>query len=540
MAASAHLDTFTRDHLPSGEHCPKIDLSGLPGMAAYAEGVNCATELLDNRARTHGTSPVLRFGAEVWSYADLLERANRIAAVLVEELGVLPGNRVLIRGFNTPMFVACWFGVVKAGAVVVPTMPLLRARELAYIADKAEVRVALCDSRLAEEIGKAESSFLERIVYFNDAELEERMAGKPAAFTNVETGAEDTCLISFTSGTTGQPKGCMHCHRDIMAVCLAFCDGVLKPEAGDVFAGSPPIAFTFGLGAQVLFPMYAGASTVLFEKFTPETLLQLVQDQGVTTLWTAPIAFRAMTDLAGKYDLSSLKACISAGETLPLAIWQGWYEATGIRIIDGIGSTELLHIFIACAGADIRPGATGKAIPGYAARVADEDGNDVPPGTVGRLAVRGPTGCRYLDNPERQAAYVRDGWNYTGDAYLMDEDGYFWYQARTDDMIISAGYNISGPEVEAVLLEHPKVGECAVVSAPDKERGNIVKAYVVLRDGAGPDEKTVDELKNFVKSQIAPYKYPRAVEFIDALPRTATGKVQRFVLRQRAEAEAGV
>ncbi|HYM31678.1 MAG TPA: AMP-binding protein [Candidatus Cybelea sp.] len=540
---SAHQDSFARDHLPPEADWPVMRYDTLPELAAYPKRMNCARELLDKGAERFGDRPALHYGAETWTYSELWRRANQIAHVLVEDLGVRPGHRVLLRAPNNPMYVACWFAVMKVGAVAVATMPLYRWRELVYMADTAEIEVGLCDARLKAEMVEtvARAKMLRRVLYFHAEgpdSLEGRMAGKPATFETVDTAADDVCLIAFTSGTTGVAKGCMHFHRDIIAICDTFGRYVLKPVADDIFTGSPPIAFTFGLGALVTFPMHVGASTVLVEQYTPDLTLKTIQEKKVTVLFTAPIAYRAMTDLAPRYDISSLKKCVSAGETLPYPIWDGWHKATGLRIIDGIGSTEMLHIFIACEGADIRPGATGKPVPGYEAKVVDGKGRDVLPGTVGRLAVRGPTGCRYLSNPERQAAYVQDGWNFTGDAYVMDKDGYFWYQARTDDMIVSAGYNISGPEVEAVLLEHPKVLECAVVSAPDRERGHIVKAYVVLRAKGTGDAETVKALQDHVKASIAPYKYPRAIEFIDALPRTQTGKVQRFVLRQRAEQQA--
>ncbi len=537
LEPSAHVDSFTRDNLPPAGLWPEFDFSGVPELA-YPERMNCASELLDKQAAKYGDRPAFYFNDEVWTYRDLQQAANRIANVLVEDLGLQPGNRVMLRSPNNPMYVAAWFAVMKAGCVAVATMPLLRWRELTFMAEKARIEVAICDRRLSEDMERAveKSATLRRVVYFNDTEsgpesLESRMAAKAPEFHNVDTAADDPCLIAFTSGTTGNPKGCIQFHRDILAMCDTFSRHVLKPVADDIFTGSPPIAFTFGLGAIVAFPMHAGAATVLVEQFTPEKILETVQAHKVSVLFTAPVAYRAMTEIVSDHDISSLRKCVSAGEALPLPTWKGWHDATGIRIIDGIGATEMIHIFIACSGDDIRPGATGKPIPGYEARVVGDDGREVPRGTVGRLAVRGPTGCRYLDDIERQKNYVQDGWNFTGDAYLQDKDGYFWYQARTDDMIISAGYNISGPEVEAVLMEHPKVLECAVVGAGDDKRGTVVKAFVVLRnkDDAGP--ATVKELQDFVKSELAPYKYPRAVEFIEALPRTATGKVQRFKLR---------
>jgi 2-aminobenzoate-CoA ligase len=544
LEPSAHIDSFARDRLPPPAEWPLLDFTTLPELRAYPRRLNCARELLDRQAERFPDRPALRTTERSWSYGELRELADRIAHVLVDDLGVRPGNRVLLRAPNNPLYVACWFAVMKAGAIAVATMPLLRWRELAYMAEKAEIAVALCDGRLGEEMENTlrQSRHLRRAIYFNHDgpdSLEARLKAKPARFETVDTAWDDVCLIAFTSGTTGSPKGCMHFHRDVMAICDTFSRQVLRPAADDVFTGSPPIAFTFGLGGLVAFPMHVGASSLLVEQYSPELMLRTIAERRVTVLFTAPTAYRAMLDHVGRYDIGSLRKCVSAGEALPLATWQAWADKTGIRIIDSIGSTEMLHCFVGSSGADIRPGSTGRPVPGYRAKVVDDEGRELPPGTVGRLAVQGPTGCRYLDNPERQRAYVRDGWNYTGDAYKMDDDGYFWYQARTDDMIISAGYNISGPEVEAVLLMHPQVLECAVIGAPDAERGQIVKAFVVLRDKAAATPATAKALQDFVKAEIAPYKYPRAVEFVDSLPRTQTGKLQRFLLREREKQKAG-
>ncbi|MCH9012698.1 MAG: AMP-binding protein [Proteobacteria bacterium] len=535
---TAHLDTFARDNLPPDDQWPAFNLD-LPELD-YPARMNCATELLDKMvAAGHGERPLFYTTSETWSYGDLLEQANRIARVLVEDLSLAPGNRVLIRAANNPMFMACWFAVAKAGGIVVATMPLLRAKELGAIVDKAQIGLALCDERLAEEMEAAVAlaPVCERVCYFNGsgapgvgAELERRMAEKPTDFANLETAAEDIVLIAFTSGTTGKPKGTMHFHRDVMAICDCFPRSVLKPSAEDIFIGSPPLAFTFGLGGLVTFPMRVGAATVLLEAAPPPKLIESIEHFKATICVTAPTAYRAMVDQARHYDLTSLHQCVAAGEHLPLPTFEAWRDATGIEIINGIGTTEMLHIFISAAGADIRPGATGKPIPGYEAMVVDEAMNPLPPGEVGRLAVRGPTGCRYLAD-ERQTSYVVDGWNLTGDAYKTDADGYFWFQARTDDMIVSAGYNISGPEVEEALMAHDLVRDCAVVAAPDEERGSIVKAFVILGPGNPGTPALVEALQNFVKQTIAPYKYPRAVVFVDSLPRTETGKVQRFKLR---------
>jgi 2-aminobenzoate-CoA ligase len=535
---SAHVDGFARARLPQASDWPQMFFA-LPELH-YAPRVNAGVELLDKAvARGWGGRACLRFGKDVWSYADLLAKANQLARVLTEDYGLKPGNRVLLRAANNPMMVASWFAVIKAGGIAVATMPLLRAKELTYVLEKAQVGLALCDARLAEEMEKAKAaaSICRDIAYFNtDAPggLESRMATKQATFDNCDTSLTDVALIAFTSGTTGNAKGTMHFHRDLLAICDAFPRYVLQPNADDIFTGSPPLAFTFGLGGLVTFPMRFGASTALAEKATPDLLPQIVQDHKATILFTAPTAYRALADNAPKSAFASLRKGVSAGEHLPKAIFEAWHRFSGLKLFDGLGATEMLHIFVSARQEDIVPGATGKAIPGYAACILDDEGNVLPPGEIGRLAVRGPTGCRYLDDPARQRAYVQNGWNLTGDAYRMDENGYFWYQARTDDMIVTAGYNVSGPEVEGVLLDHPKVKECAVVGAPDAERGTIVKAYVVLRDPKDTSPETVKALQDHVKATIAPYKYPRNVEFVSELPRTETGKVQRFKLRQQA------
>jgi 2-aminobenzoate-CoA ligase len=551
LSPSAHIDTFTRDHLPPADQWPELTFD-LPELL-YPQRLNCAEELLDRTierlaARGLGADrPCLRDAAgSVWSYADLLAHANRVARVLVEDLGVVPGNRVLLRGPNSPWLVACWFGALKAGAVVVATMSLLRSGELATIGEMARVDVALCDARYTADLIRAGPPLAGtggmRVVQYGGSDGDDlfgMLASKRPDFANVPTAADDVALIAFTSGTTGRPKAAMHFHRDVLAIADTFSAHVLRPDPDDIFAGSPPLAFTYGLGGIVVFPLRVGASVLLLEGATPPELFGAVGKHRVTVLVTAPTAYRAAVQKIGSYDLSSLRACVSAGEALPAATWEAFREATGLGIIDGIGSTEMLHIFIASAGEDIRPGSTGRVVPGYQARVVDDAGVPVPDGQPGRLAVRGPTGCRYLAD-DRQRIYVQDGWNITGDTYVRDADGYFWFQARSDDMIVSSGYNISGPEVENALLRHPAVEECGVVGAPDPERGTIVKAYVVLAEGVPRTEETARALKDFVKNEIAPYKYPRSVEFTDALPRTNTRKLQRFKLRAMAASPASV
>ena len=494
-------------------------------------------ELLDRRIVEQATatarSSILTDGH--WTYRQLLETANRIAHVLVEDLGVVPGNRVLLRGAQQPDDGGLLVRRAQGGRRGGRTMPLLRVRELTYIVEKAKIRLALSDARVAADCEAA----MPNVVHFqgdHPYSLETRMAGKPATFDNCDTAADDTALIAFTSGTTGQGKGTMHFHRDVIAACDCFPPTSCKPEPGRHLLRLAPARLHLRPRRHPPLP----AADRRLDAAAGAGLAAAAPARGsrtirATIVFTAPTAYRAMTELVQEkaFDISSLRKCVSAGETLPKATFEKWREATGLEIIDGIGSTEMLHIFISSSGADIRPGATGKVVPGYEARVVDDAGNEVPPGTIGHLAVRGPTGCRYLDNLERQRVYVQNGWNHPGDSYVMDADGYFWYQARTDDMIVSAGHNISGPEVEAVLLDHPAVAECGVVGAPDEIRGRIVKAYVVLRPGfpAGPER--VKELQDFVKAEIAPYKYPRAIEFVENLPRTETGKLQRFRLRER-------
>ncbi len=541
MSYTAHVDTFARDLLPAPDEQPEY-VFDLPELR-LPERLNCATELLDRHVREgRGERACVSAPAgPSWTYAELQRQADRIAHVLVDECGLVPGNRVLLRAANKPMLVACWFAVMKAGGIAVATMPMLRAKELAQIVEKAEVTVALCDTVLRAELDAAalQAPRLARIVCFGDASaadgLESRMARHPAPFVNVDTAADDTCLLAFTSGTTGQPKATMHFHRDVMASCLCFPPHVLRAVPDDVFIGSPPLAFTFGLGGLTIFPMHIGASTVLLEKAGPPDLLEAIVARRATVCFTAPTSYRAMAAGArekkiGVRDGGSLRKCVAAGEALPAATRALWKEATGIEIIDGIGATEMFHIFISADEAHARPGATGLPVPGYRARVVDDEGRTVPAGTIGRLVVQGPTGCRYLGDP-RQADYVKGGWNYTGDAYLQDADGYFHYQSRTDDMIISAGYNIAAVEVEDVLLRHEAVAECAVIGHPDEERGQIVKAFVVLRAPHAGSDAMVKALQDYVKATVAPYKYPRAVEFREALPRTETGKLQRFRLR---------
>lgn len=540
MIRSAHVDTFARDHLPPPDEWPEFVFDG--PQVRFPERLNCAVELLDRAVqRGQGDRPCL-IGADGtrWTYAETLARVNRIAGVLARQLGVVPGARVLLRGPNSPMLAACWLAVVKAGAIAVGSMPLLRSKELAQMIDKARISHALCDARLLDELRLAQSAVpgvLGQVAAFGegagDDGLEARMAREPEAFRPCDTAADDVCLIAFTSGTTGLPKGTMHFHRDAMAACACWPAHVLRPTADDVFIGSPPLAFTFGLGGLLLFPLAAGASTVLLEKATPDALLPAIARHRASVCFTSPTAYRAMAAQAAGHDLSSLRKCVSAGEALPAATRQQWKQASGIEMIDGIGATEMLHIFISADEAHARPGATGVPVPGYRACILDDEGRELPPGQVGRLAVKGPTGCRYLAD-ERQRQYVQNGWNLTGDAYLVDTDGQFVYQARTDDMIISGGYNIAGPEVEGALLMHPAVAECGVVGLPDEERGQVVTAYVVLKPGESADDATAKALQDFVKQTIAPYKYPRRIVFRGALPRTETGKLQRFRLRQEA------
>ena len=536
MLVSHYSDSFARDNLPPKELLPDfINLDVL----AYPDRLNAAVELIDRNVENgRGDHPALVSPDLEWSYAELAGKVNRIANLLVSDYGFQSGNRVLIRSPNSPMMTAIYFAVLKAGGVVVATMPLLRAKELDYILNKATVSLAFCDHRLLDELetAKSTSPSLGRIVTFGGDgadTLDTAMETASADFDAFDTANDDVCLIGFTSGTTGEPKGTMHFHRDLLAICDCYSARVMKPEPDERYIGSPPLAFTFGLGGLVLFPFRAGATAILLEMAPPPALLKAIETYRATTCFTAPTAYRAMLAEPEMPDISSLRKCVSAGEPLPKATWEQWYEATGLKLLDGLGSTEMLHVFVGSAGDDIVGGATGKPVPLYEAKVIGENGEELPPNTVGKLAVRGPTGCRYLDDP-RQTDYVQNGWNVTGDAYMVDENGYFWFQARADDMIISAGYNIAGPEVEGALLTHPAVAECGVVGKPDEARGQIVDAFVVLKPGFEAGEAMTRELQDFVKAAISPYKYPRAIEYREALPRTETGKLQRFKLRQMA------
>lgn len=539
MSYTAHKDTFARDSLPPVDQWPEFHFD-LPELQ-YPEQLNCAQVLLDDAIdEGHGDRVAIYSESGNWSYAQLLQESNRIAHVLVDELGVVPGNRVLLRSANNPMLAACWFAVMKAGGIAVTTMSMLRAKELATIAGIAQIDHVLCDARLIDELSDAAASagHFQNIMTFGDGgNLGAEAAKKPASFDNVPTARDDVALLAFTSGTTGQPKATMHFHRDVLAMSDVVSRHLCQTQADDIYVGSPPLGFTFGLGVSLVFPLHFRAATVLIEQPTPDALLAGIQQYRATGLFTAPTMYRVLLQHLGKHDLSSLRQCVSAGEMLPKPTSDGWFEATGIRIIDGIGATEMIHMFIGARGEDIRPGATGKPLPGYQACILDDQNNPLPRGATGRLAVKGPTGCRYL-NDARQKEYVVDGWNVTGDVYHLDEDGYYWFQARGDDVILSAGYNISGPEVEGTLLSHNAVAECAAVAAPDPDRGNCVKAYIVLTAEAKASDELVEELQNYVKQSIAPYKYPRAIEFVTALPKTKTGKVQRFKLREMAAADA--
>ncbi|MBX9462496.1 MAG: AMP-binding protein [Aquamicrobium sp.] len=536
LGPSGHVDTFSRDNLPPLDQWPDLPQQGFD----YPDYLNCAVELTDRLVEQgYGDRTALIGNGRRRTYKELSDWTNRLARALVENYGVKPGNRILIRSPNNPAMVACWLAATKAGAVVVNTMPMLRAGELAKIVDKAEIALALCDTRIKDELVACakDSRFLKQVVGFDgtanhDAELDRAALDKPVTFEAVKTGRDDVALLGFTSGTTGVPKATMHFHRDILIIADAYAREVLNVTPDDVFVGSPPLAFTFGLGGLAVFPLRFGAAATLLESATPPNMVEIIETYKATISFTAPTAYRAMMKAMDEgADLSSLRIAVSAGETLPAPVYEEWIAKTGKPILDGIGATEMLHIFISNRLDDRAPGVTGRPVTGYEAKIVDGDMKELPRGTIGRLAVRGPTGCRYLAD-ERQMDYVRDGWNLTGDSFLQDENGRFRFAARSDDMILSAGYNIAGPEVEAALLAHALVAECAVIGAPDEERGQIVEAYVVLVAGAAADGSTIRALQDHVKATIAPYKYPRSVKFVAALPKTQTGKIQRFRLRE--------
>ncbi len=532
LTRSAHTDTFCRDNLPPRDSWPELLLDN-PDVA-YPDRLNCAVALLDDIIAALGPDRrcFVQPGGDDWTYGRLRSEVDAVAHALVDEHGLAPGNRVLLRGPNTPWLVACWLAVLKAGAVAVATMPLLRAVELTSIAEIARVDLVLCDARFADEVHAAELRHARTVLFggTGPGDLLARLRDHRAGFTAVDTAADDVALLAFTSGTTGRPKATMHFHRDVLAMADTFGRHVVRIQPDDVVIGTPPIAFTFGLGGLVVFPMRVGAAMALVEKATPGELADRIADGRATVCFTAPTAYRAMLRGGVGDRLATLRRAVSAGEHLPRSTWEAFRDATGIRLIDGIGSTEMLHVFISAADDDIRPGATGRAVPGYRAAIVGPDGEQLPPGTPGRLAVQGPTGCRYLADP-RQSVYVQHGWNITGDTFVQDADGYFYFQARNDDMIVSSGYNISGPEVEEALIEHPAVQECCVVGLADADRGQVVTAFVILAPDHEPAAELVAELQHFVKARIAPYKYPRAIHFVSDLPRSTTGKLQRYRLR---------
>ncbi|AUC96175.1 2-aminobenzoate-CoA ligase [Bradyrhizobium sp. SK17] len=538
LGPSGHVDDFARRNLPPPGQWPQL-LLDRPEFR-YPDYLNAAVELTDRIvAQGMGDRIALIGNGRQRTYKELTDWSNRLAHALVENYGVKPGHRVLIRSGNNPALVAAWLAATKAGAVVVNTMPMLRAGELTKIVDKAEISLALTDSRIADELVACAktSKFLKQVVNFDgtqnhDAELDRIALNKPVRFDAVKTGRDDVALLGFTSGTTGEPKATMHFHRDLLIVADGYAREVLGVTPDDVFVGSPPLAFTFGLGGLAIFPLRFGATATLLENAAPSEMIRIIETYKATICFTAPTAYRAMmAAMDNGADLSSLRLAVSAGETLPAPVFESWTRKTGKPILDGIGSTELLHIFITNRTGSAVGGTTGTPVAGYEAKIVDEDMNELPAGQVGKLAVRGPTGCRYLAD-SRQTKYVRDGWNITGDAFVSDEHGRLSFVARADDMIISAGYNIAGPEVETALLGHPDVAECAVIGAPDEERGQIVSAFIVLKQGARSDDVEIKLLQDHVKATIAPYKYPRAIAFVEALPKTQTGKIQRFKLRE--------
>src|SRR5271156_4935438 len=542
LGPTAHVDTFARDNLPPTADWPDFLLEGFD----YPEYINAAVELTDRMVeRGFGDYTALIGHGRRRTYKELTDWSNRLAHALVENYGVKPGNRVLVRSANNPAMIAIWLAATKAGAVVVNTMPMLRAGELAKIVDKAEIALALCDTRISEELVACakDSKFLKLVVGFDgtanhDAELDRIALNKPVKFVAAKTGRDDVALLGFTSGTTGAPKATAHFHRDLLIVADGYAREVLGVTPDDIFVGSPPLAFTFGLGGLAIFPLRFGATATLLENAAPAEMVKIIQTYKATICFTSPTAYRAMMAAMDEgADLSSLRLAVSAGASLTAPVFESWTRKTGKTILDGIGSTEMLHIFITNRIGDAVAGKTGKPVSGYEAKIVDADMNELPPGSVGKLAVRGPTGCRYLADT-RQSNYVRNGWNLTGDTFVQDENGRFAFVARSDDMIISSGYNIAGPEVEAALLSHPDVAECGVVGAPDEARGMIVKAYVVLAPGVLGDTALTAALQDHVKREIAPYKYPRAIEFVAQLPKTETGKLQRFALRHIAAAGA--
>src|SRR5215207_5511112 len=455
LGPSGHVDDFARRNLPPSEQWPDLLLER-PEFQ-YPEYLNAAVELTDRIVEKGWGDRIALIGnGRQRTYKELADWSNRLAHALVENYGVKPGNRVLIRSGNNPALVAAWLAATKAGAVVVNTMPMLRSGELGKIIDKAEIALALTDSRIADELVACakDSKFLKQVVSFDgtsnhDAELDRIALDKPVKYEAVKTGRDDVALLGFTSGTTGELKATMHFHRDLLIIADGYAKEVLGVRPDDVFVGSPPLAFTFGLGGLAVFPLRFGATATLLEDASPANMIEIIETYRATISFTSPTAYRAMmAAMDAGADLSSLRMAVSAGETLPAPVFDDWTKKTGKPILDGIGSTEMLHIFISNRIGDAAPACTGRPVSGYEAKIVDDDMQERPRGEVGRLAVRGPTGCRYLADG-RQRAYVRNGWNLTGDTFSQDVGGFFHFAARTDDMIVSAGYNIAGPEGEA-------------------------------------------------------------------------------------------
>lgn len=531
MTNSAYNDTFANDNLPDKETWPDFIFGH--DVPEYPKQINAATELLSGAINSgFGARKAIMMDDLVWSYNDLDKISNKIAAALKKDYKIIPGNRVLLRGNNTPMLAAIWYGILKAGGIAVTTMTMLRQKELDPIIDIAKINIIIIENNLSIDVMDTCKGKVKHVLSFGDDEcdIEKAIMNKDGDFNAVKTAADDVAILAFTSGTTGVPKATMQFHRDILAMADSFAQHILKPHFTDIFCGSPPLAFTFGLGGLLVFPARFKASVVYFSGGGPDTILDVVEKYNVTTLFTAPTAYKVMSDHLEGRDISSLKKCISAGENLPLSVSDKFYDKTAIRLIDGIGATEMIHVFISASGDDIRPGSTGRAVPGYEADIWGDDNKPLPRGEAGRLVVRGPTGCRYLYG-DRQNTYVKNGWNITGDIFKQDTQGYFWFVARGDDIIVTSGYNVGSPEVEQAVIAHAAVHECAVIGAPDPDRGTIIKAFIVLNENYKASDQLIKDIQTFVKNSIAPYKYPRAIEFIDQLPKSATGKLLRKDLK---------
>ncbi len=533
---------------PPRELWPRFGLD-FPEAREWPAKLNIAEVLVDDNLK-RGDKPAILYEDRQIKYRELQLMINKFGNAL-KVLDVKPYDRVMLRLPNIPEFIVSSLAVQKLGAVSVPTFTLLKAKELSYIASDCEAKVLITTPSLLEDVEKAKGELKTiRHIVLADAKPSEVEAPyiafdylmddfkEATGLEPVRVDQDEVTLLLYTSGTTGPPKGCIHTHRHYLAVADCYAKNVLQAREDDVWGGPPTMAFAYGHTGLICNPLRHGATTSLVGsgRFEPASMFQLIEKHGISVFYGVPTAYRTMVALKherGKYDFSSLRVCVTAGEPCPPSLYYTIKEFFGCEVLEHMGCTELFNGFISTRFGQVKPGSMGLAVPGYDVRILGDDGNEVKTGEVGHLAVAGPIGIRYWKLPEKQAESVRNGWNHTGDMAYKDEEGFFWFASRSDDIIKTAAYRVSPHEVEEALIKHGAVAEAGVIGVPDLERGQIIKAFIVLKPDHKPSSRLEEELRVFVKDQIAPYKAPKEVEFVKELPKTETGKIRRAELKRK-------